>query len=99
MPISCLSDKGVDLLVESIILQAIADYQYALKFKDKIPRNENTAKIINGAIKQYMEVRRFFQSGWYSMMCSIPGDKILKQIEADFKKGIIHKSNKKIVSM
>ena len=90
-----MDDKGADLLTEAIILNAIRDYKYALKWKDAKPKNKYQESKVNTAIRLYNDVRKFFHSQWYKSMCSIDGDKLLNRIEEEYKKGIDRKTKRK----
>ena len=83
-----VSDKGMDLLVEGIIKQAVDDYvKHAIdKYKIKCDMNKVSFcrqqdfkfKIAN--IEGKMEyIEKFFRSQWYQQLCGIDGEKMIKQ--------------------
>lgn len=83
-----VSDKGMDLLVECIIKQAVDDYVKHAIDKYKIQCDMSKAsfqkqedfkfKIANTEAKmEYIE--KFFRSQWYQQLCSIDGEKMIAQ--------------------
>jgi hypothetical protein len=81
-----LDDRGVDLLIEAIILNAIKDYKFALKWKDVVPETEYQVIKVNSAKMLYSNVRTFFHTKWYKSMCKIDGEKILNHLEEEYRR-------------
>ena len=69
--------EGYPGLVSAIVLQAIKDYQSALRKLQKDPKNKDAKYDIR-------EIKRFFNSDWFMQICSLEGKQIPGIIEADF---------------
>ena len=80
-------EDGYDLLVEAIILRAISDYKFALKYKDRVATTQYMKNKVSEAKKVYEETIEFFHSDFYHLICGIDGDRILKHIEEEVAKG------------
>ena len=61
-------------LANAIVAQAAKDYMKALKRLKKYPKNED-------ALRQIRDLKRFFHSGWYNMLTSIDGDRLIAELE------------------
>ena len=70
-----------DYLIEAMILRAISDYKFALRYKDREAKTQYMKNKVSEAKKLYEEVRLFFHSDYYHLLCKIDGDRILKHIE------------------
>ncbi len=78
---------GYDLLIEAMILGAISDYKFALKYKDREATNQYMKNKVAEARKVYVETREFFHSDFYNLICKIDGDRIMKHIEEEVASG------------
>lgn len=58
-----------DLLKMAIIMQAVEDYQIALKINDT---------------RMIHDVETFFRSEWYAGLCGIPGEKFIKHFRKEY---------------
>ena len=67
-------------LAAAIIVTACNDYRMTLK---KIRRNPNNKE----AMREAMELERFFHSPWYSTLTSVDGDFIIRKIRAEIADG------------
>ena len=71
------SGTGYTGLAMGIVFRAVEDYRAALsrltKGKDKV-----------SAECEIQRIRGFFRSEWYEMLCSIPGEDLIKKIEPEF---------------
>ena len=61
-------------LANAIVVQAAKDYRKAVKRRRKYPKDED-------AQREIRDLRRFFHSGWYSMLTEVDGDKLIKDLE------------------
>ena len=78
---------GYDMLIEAIILRAISDYKFALKYKDREATTQYMKNKVAEAKKVYVETIEFFHSDFYHLICKIDGDRILKHIEEEVASG------------
>ena len=65
-------------LANAIIVQAIKDYQSALKKLQKNAKDKDAKYIIK-------DIKRFFHSEWYRSLGTFDGDYIIEMIEQGFK--------------
>jgi len=82
--ITDIHDVGADFLVEAILERAIKDYEFALKWKDIEPKNRSQEESKREAKRLYKECEIFFRSHWYSMMCKMNGDDLMKKIREHY---------------
>ena len=61
-------------LANAIVVQAAKDYKKAVKRRRKYPKDED-------AQREIRDLRRFFHSGWYSMLTEVDGDRLIKDLE------------------
>lgn len=73
-----LNDEGCFNLIEAIVEQACADYYTALKLQAK---NRSTAP--NGMLT---ELRAFFRSEYFGVLCDLDGEEVIEKIESVFEK-------------
>lgn len=70
---------GYEGLINGIIKQAIQDYEHALRL---IRKNPNDI----GASHQIASIRKFFRSEWFSFLCDVDGESIIRKTEERFEK-------------
>lgn len=79
-------DVGFEALAAAIIKQAAADFLAAKLAADKIAKGQpvwNSEYIaFPSPVARMNEVKRFFHSPWYGILCDIDPDRILKRLEA-----------------
>lgn len=63
-------------LANAIILQAVKDYRMALKSLKANPRNRT-------AMADKDEIERFFRSGWFSVLTSVDGEKLILSLQME----------------
>lgn len=63
-------------LANAIILQAVKDYQTALKCLDRNPSNRS-------AQFDKAEVERFFRSQWYSALTNVDGELLIRSLQEE----------------
>ena len=63
-------------LANAIILLAVKDYRQALKLLSKNPHSRSAMAAVN-------KMERFFRSDWFSALCDLDGDKLLRDLRAD----------------
>lgn len=63
-------------LANAIILQAVRDYQKALKALKKNPKNHS-------AMDDAMACERFFRSGWYQTLTSVDGEYLIERLRKE----------------
>lgn len=61
-------------LANAIVALAAKDYIKAVKRRRKHPDDKD-------ALKEIQDLRRFFHSGWYSMLTEVDGDMLIKELE------------------
>ena len=61
-------------LANAIVVQAAKDYRKAVKRRRKYPKDKD-------AQREIRDLRRFFHSGWYSMLTEVDGDRLIKDLE------------------
>lgn len=69
---------GYEQLTNAIVLQAVKDYRYALKWIKMNPANKT-------AMADAMEGERFFRSQWYSALTSVEGEYLINRLRKDLK--------------
>lgn len=63
-------------LANAIILQAVKDYRMALKSLKANPRNRT-------AMADKDEIKRFFRSGWFSVLTSVDGEMLIRSLQME----------------
>ena len=63
-------------LANAIILQAVRDYQKALRALKKNPKNRN-------AMDDAMACERFFRSSWYQTLTSVDGEYLIDRLRKE----------------
>ena len=79
-------DVGYEALAMAIIKQAVMDWRFAdecQKGKKTVCEEYYCNRLAGVADKTKNEVARFFRSQWYGILCDIPGEYILKRLEAE----------------
>ena len=67
-------------LAQAIVVQAAKDYVSSMKGLNRYKKGSNKAL---AAEKMLDETNRFFHSGWFSMLCDLDGDKIVKMLRKE----------------
>ena len=73
---SSISSSGWRALADSIILQAVEDYRRLSWRRVKRPNDLELRREIS-------RIERFFRSDWFSVLCDLDGDKLLRDLRAD----------------
>ena len=74
-----ICDEGLENLTNAIVIQATEDYLDVKKICFVFDRQPTKSEqfILSDAID-------FFHSDWYSMLCKIDGDRLLKMLDEKF---------------
>ena len=67
-------------LAQAIVTQAAKDYVSSLR---KINRYKKDSDKALAAEKMLDETNRFFHSGWFSMLCNLDGEKLVKMLRKE----------------
>lgn len=67
---------GWQALANAIVEQAAKDYRADIRLVKKNP----DAK---AALKDALEIEKFFHSGWYSMLTDVDGDYLIKRLRRE----------------
>ena len=81
-------ENGHKALAMAIVQMAVHDYENAIVKLDKDPLDQE-------AKSEYFRTVRFFKSGWYCLLCEIPGEFIMEQIRDKLRKARQEKAKKK----
>ena len=73
---SSISSSGWRALADSIILQAVEDYRRLSWRRVKRPYDIELRREIT-------RIERFFRSDWFSALCDLDGNKLLRDLRAD----------------
>lgn len=76
------SDKGLEELRFAIIKQACIDYSDALTYLRG--RTPSLSEEYIAAIKRKKECEAFFRSEYYSILCNIDGEHLMKKIREGY---------------
>lgn len=81
-------ESGHKALAMAIVSLAARDYENAIVKFEKNPLDHE-------AKSDYLRTIRFFKSGWYCLLCEIPGEVIMEQIQDKIWKAKQKKTKKK----
>lgn len=73
-----LAEDPYERLANAIILQAVTDYQVAMKKIRANPKNRN-------AIDEALQIEKFFRSGWYSALTSVDGEYLIRKLQEEMR--------------
>lgn len=79
-------DVGYEALAMAIIKQAVMDWRFAddcEKGSKKVCAEYYRNRLAGLTGRTKNEIERFFRSQWYGILCDIPGEYILKRLEAE----------------
>ena len=88
-----LAEDPYERLANAIVLQAVSDYRVALKKIKAHPKNRE-------AISEALEIEKFFQSGWYSILTDVDGEYLIRRLQDEIRqsesiRGKKNKSNRR----
>ncbi len=78
MGAAVMADSRYRDLADAIILQAVTDYRRAYW---KLRRCKHHQE----ALETITECEQFFQSTWFSMLCDLDGEKLLRDVKREMK--------------
>ena len=78
------SDKGLDDLRFAIIQQACKDYEASLKYLRNHPEKDWQSRKTLQAIRMKDECETFFRSQYFSLLCDLEGEEIMRMIRKKF---------------
>jgi hypothetical protein len=84
-PYHAEEDVGYEALAMAIIKQAVMDWRFANdceKGARKVCEEYYCNRLAGLTGRTKNEIERFFRSQWYGILCDIPGEYILKRLEA-----------------
>jgi hypothetical protein len=86
-----LAEDPYERLANAIVLQAVSDYRVALKKIKAHPKNRE-------AIREALEIEKFFRSGWYSILTDVDGEYLIRRLQDEIRQSeaIRGKNNKSI---
>lgn len=88
-----MAEDPYERLANAIILQAVSDYRVALKKIKAHPKNRE-------AISEALEIKKFFRSGWYSILTDVDGEYLIRRLQDEIRqsesiRGKKNKSNRR----
>lgn len=69
-----MSEDGYRNLADAIIMQAVSDYRREARKQVKHPHDVDTAQ-------KKLNIERFFLSGWFTMLCTLDGRRLLRDLD------------------
>ena len=71
-------------LAAAIVEQAAQDYQAAMEYLYETPHGRKRVS----SIVEKLEGEEFFRSGWYQTLCSIDGERMIRQLRENAKEAV-----------
>ena len=82
-----ITDKGLDNLRCAIVQQAAYDYLDCRKHLHKLKYldSDYAYRARKFATGRFAEIKKWFKSDYYTLLCSIDGDKMLRYLDKEYK--------------
>lgn len=75
-----MTDKNYTFLINAIIIQAVKDYRFALKYERDLRYNQEMECSYRKLLR---ECEKFFRSEWFSALTTVNGNMIIKKLRKE----------------